>query len=276
MEKQELNIDQASAQPMPEEPNLAQGSAPDQEDISDIIGMLNEMAGISGGEEKISDVPQNMRGVIRFMIQKMIVMRDLFKDPLYKIILDDMADQAEDGKTPSLLVAFVRNVPRDEYEELADSEDYESAQGRVSSQLSDMDTAKQSEDELLDKFNESQEAGKRFAKSMGYDEQEIVKLFGFAFEWFKILGDGVISENEWAKVDKMRNYDADVEALKQRMPQAPRKEVLPDKSSMGSAPMPTRGTAAPTATNSIERMGAGMANPTEDITQVGKRKFIKS
>lgn len=276
MEEKELNIDQASAQPMPEEPNLAQGSAPDQEDISDIIGMLNEMAGISGGEEKISDVPQNMRGVIRFMIQKMIVMRDLFKDPLYKIILDDMADQAEDGKTPSLLVAFVRNVPRDEYEELADSEDYESAQGRVSSQLSDMDTAKQSEDELLDKFNESQEAGKRFAKSMGYDEQEIVKLFGFAFEWFKILGDGVISENEWAKVDKMRNYDADVEALKQRMPQAPRKEVLPDKSSMGSAPMPTRGTAAPTATNSIERMGAGMASPTEDITQVGKRKFIKS
>lgn len=276
MEEKELNIDQASAQPMPEEPNLAQGSAPDQEDISDIIGMLNEMAGISGGEEKISDVPQNMRGVIRFMIQKMIVMRDLFKDPLYKIILDDMADQAEDGKTPSLLVAFVRNVPRDEYEELADSEDYESAQGRVSSQLSDMDTAKQSEDELLDKFNESQEAGKRFAKSMGYDEQEIVKLFGFAFEWFKILGDGVISENEWAKVDKMRNYDADVEALKQRMPQAPRKEVLPDKSSMGSAPMPTRGTAALTATNSIERMGAGMANPTEDITQVGKRKFIKS
>lgn len=276
MEKQELNIDQASAQPMPEDPNVAQGSAPDQEDISDIIGMLNEMAGISGGEEKISDVPQNMRGVIRFMIQKMIVMRDLFKDPLYKIILDDMADQAEDGKTPSLLVAFVRNVPRDEYEELADSEDYESAQGRVSSQLSDMDTAKQSEDELLDKFNESQEAGKRFAKSMGYDEQEIVKLFGFAFEWFKILGDGVISENEWAKVDKMRNYDADVEALKQRMPQAPRKEVLPDKSSMGSAPMPTRGTAAPTATNSIERMGAGMANPIEDITQVGKRKFIKS
>lgn len=261
---------------MPEDPNVAQGSAPDQEDISDIIGMLNEMAGISGGEEKISDVPQNMRGVIRFMIQKMIVMRDLFKDPLYKIILDDMADQAEDGKTPSLLVAFVRNVPRDEYEELADSEDYESAQGRVSSQLSDMDTAKQSEDELLDKFNESQEAGKRFAKSMGYDEQEIVKLFGFAFEWFKILGDGVISENEWAKVDKMRNYDADVEALKQRMPQAPRKEVLPDKSSMGSAPMPTRGTAALTATNSIERMGAGMANPTEDITQVGKRKFIKS
>lgn len=276
MEKQELNIDQASVQPMPEEPNVAQGSAPDQEDISDIIGMLNEMAGISGGEEKISDVPQNMRGVIRFMIQKMIVMRDLFKDPLYKIILDDMADQAEDGKTPSLLVAFVRNVPRDEYEELADSEDYESAQGRVSSQLSDMDTAKQSEDELLDKFNESQEAGKRFAKSMGYDEQEIVKLFGFAFEWFKILGDGVISENEWAKVDKMRNYDADVDALKQRMPQAPRKEVLPDKSSMGSAPMPTRGTAALTATNSIERMGAGMANPTEDITQVGKRKFIKS
>jgi hypothetical protein len=276
MEEKELNIDQASAQPMPEDPNLAQGSAPDQEDISDIIGMLNEMAGISGGEEKISDVPQNMRGVIRFMIQKMIVMRDLFKDPLYKIILDDMADQAEDGKTPSLLVAFVRNVPRDEYEELADSEDYESAQGRVSSQLSDMDNAKQSEDELLDKFNESQEAGKRFAKSMGYDDQETVKLFGFAFEWFKILGDGVISENEWAKVDKMRNYDADVDALKRRMPQAPRKEVLPDKSSMASASIPTRGITVPSATNSIERMGVGMANPTEDITQVGKRKFIKS
>lgn len=276
MEKQELNIDQASAQnQMPEDPNVSQG-APDAEDISDIIGMLNEMAGISGEEEKISDVPKNMRGVIRFMIQKMIVMRDLFKDPLYKIILDDMADQAEDGKVPSVLVAFVRNVPRDEYEELADSEDYEGMQGRVGSQLNDMDSAKQSEDELLDKFNESQEAGKRFAKSMGYDDQEIVKLFEFAFEWFKILGDGVISENEWAKVDKMRNYDADVDALKQRMPKAPRKEVLPDKSSMGSASMPTRGTTAPTATNSIERMGVGMASPTEDITQVGKRKFIKS
>ena len=75
------------------------------------------------------------------MIQKMVALRDLFKDPLFKIILDDMVDQAEDGKEPSALVAFVRNVSRDEYEELADSEDYEGAQGRVSSQLS-MDTAK--------------------------------------------------------------------------------------------------------------------------------------
>lgn len=275
MEEQELNINQASAQPMPEDPNAVQGSAPDEEDISDIIGMLNEMSSITGeGEGGIKDVPAEMRPVIRFMIQKMVALRDLFKDPLFKIILDDMVDQAEDGKEPSALVAFVRNVSRDEYEELADSEDYEGAQGRVSSQLSDMDTAKQSESELLDKFNESQEAGKRFAKSMGYDDQEIVKLFSFAFEWFKILGDGVISENEWAKVDKMRNYDADVDALKQRMPQAPRKEVLPDKSSMASAPMPTRGTTAPAATNSIERMGA-MASPAEDITQVGKRRFIK-
>ena len=275
MEEQELNINQASAQPMPEDPNAVQGSAPDEEDISDIIGMLNEMSSITGeGEGGIKDVPAEMRPVIRFMIQKMVALRDLFKDPLFKIILDDMVDQAEDGKEPSALVAFVRNVSRDEYEELADSEDYEGAQGRVSSQLSDMETAKQSESELLDKFNESQEAGKRFAKSMGYDDQEIVKLFSFAFEWFKILGDGVISENEWAKVDKMRNYDADVDALKQRMPQAPRKEVLPDKSSMASAPMPTRGTTAPAATNSIERMGA-MASPAEDITQVGKRRFIK-
>lgn len=275
MEEQELNINQASAQPMPEDPNAVQGSAPDEEDISDIIGMLNEMSSITGeGEGGIKDVPAEMRPVIRFMIQKMVALRDLFKDPLFKIILDDMVDQAEDGKEPSALVAFVRNVSRDEYEELADSEDYEGAQGRVSSQLSDMDTAKQSESELLDKFNESQEAGKRFAKSMGYDDQEIVKLFSFAFEWFKILGDGVISENEWAKVDKMRNYDADVDALKQRMPQAPRKEVLPDKSSMASAPMPTRGITAPAATNSIERMGA-MASPAEDITQVGKRRFIK-
>ena len=275
MEEQELNINQASAQPMPEDPNAVQGSAPDEEDISDIIGMLNEMSSITGeGEGGIKDVPAEMRPVIRFMIQKMVALRDLFKDPLFKIILDDMVDQAEDGKEPSALVAFVRNVSRDEYEELADSEDYEGAQGRVSSQLSDMETAKQSESELLDKFNESQEAGKRFAKSMGYDDQEIVKLFSFAFEWFKILGDGVISENEWAKVDKMRNYDADVDALKQRMPQAPRKEVLPDKSSMASAPMPTRGITAPAATNSIERMGA-MASPAEDITQVGKRRFIK-
>ena len=275
MEEQELNINQASAQPMPEDPNAVQGSAPDEEDISDIIGMLNEMSSITGeGEGGIKDVPAEMRPVIRFMIQKMVALRDLFKDPLFKIILDDMVDQAEDGKEPSALVAFVRYVSRDEYEELADSEDYEGAQGRVSSQLSDMDTAKQSESELLDKFNESQEAGKRFAKSMGYDDQEIVKLFSFAFEWFKILGDGVISENEWAKVDKMRNYDADVDALKQRMPQAPRKEVLPDKSSMASAPMPTRGITAPAATNSIERMGA-MASPAEDITQVGKRRFIK-
>lgn len=275
MEKQELNIDQASAQSMPEDPNAVQGSAPDEEDISDIIGMLNEMSSITGGEEGgIKDVPTEIRPVIRFMIQKMVALRDLFKDPLFKIILDDMVDQAEDGKEPSALVAFVRNVPREEYEELADSEDYEGAQGRVSSQLSDMETAKQSESELLDKFNESQEAGKRFAKSMGYDDQETVKLFSFAFEWFKILGDGVISENEWAKVDKMRNYDADVDALKQRMPQAPRKEVLPDKSSMASAPMPTRGITAPAATNSIERMGA-MASPAEDITQVGKRRFIK-
>ena len=51
MEEQELNINQASAQPMPEDPNAVQGSAPDEEDISDIIGMLNEMSSITGEGE---------------------------------------------------------------------------------------------------------------------------------------------------------------------------------------------------------------------------------
>jgi len=175
----------------------------DKEDISEVIEVLNEFQRILGGSGDITDVPENMKGVLRFTIEKMIAIRDLYEDPLYKKILDDLVDQKEDGKTPSVLVAVARNIPLEDLQDIADNENYEDVQGAVDQRLKGDKEAQDKEASLYAAFDESNKAGKAYCSKMGYSDEETQELFSLAMQWFKILGDGTISEDEWSKIDKI-------------------------------------------------------------------------
>lgn len=248
------------------------GEAPDAEDISDLITLLNEVKAIAGGEGEITEIPEDLRGVLGFITSKMVALRDAFKDPLFKEVLDDMIDQQEDGSMPSLLVAVARNAPMEELQDLADNEKYADVQGAVIERIDKQASDAKAEEDMMANFEESQQAGQEYAEEMGYDDEQSQRLFTSAMKWFKILGDGKITKEEWAKVDKADNYDTDTEELRKQLPTEPIKEIMPDQASMDAAitekpQVPTR----PVPKNSIEGIGA---KPGNDWENLGKRKFI--
>ena len=243
--------------PMTDKPGDTDDS-PGEKDISNVIAILNEFQKIAGGKGDITEIPENLIGVVKFTIEKMVAIRDSFKDPLFKQILDDMVDQKEDGKTPSVKVAIARCIPLEELQDIADNENYEDIQGAVDQRLEADRQSRDNEASLYGKYDESMNAGKAYCKEMKYDDAEMQELFSLAMQWFKILGDGNISKDDWARIDKMRNYDTDTKMLREQLPAEPVKEVLPDKSSVPipNAPKPASAQRGPS--NTIEAMNAAM------------------
>lgn len=256
--------------PVGDEPLETEDSS-SEDDIADTIDILNQFQQIIGGKGQITGLPKNLIPVIKFTIEKMVALRDLFKDPYYKQLIDEMIDQKEDGKTPSVLAAIAKVIPIDEIEELADSEDYESAHKGVESRLASEKEASDNESQMYAMFQESQNAGKSYCQKKKYDEAEMKELFSFALGWFKILGDGQISEKEWEQIDKLKNYDSDMESIKKQIPSAPVKEVLPDKSSMEESMMPRTEKPKASPSTMIESLGVTMSEA-PDFSRMGRMK----
>lgn len=249
------------------------GEAPESEDISDIIALLNIMDQESGGTGEIQEVPAALKGSIKFLIDKLIFVRDMFEDPLWKKILDDMADQKEDGSIPSIEVAIARTIPLDKLQELADSEDYEGAQTGLADNLAKTKSMEDEDAMYEENFNQSQAAGEKYAARMGYDEERKNALFQKVLDLFRVMGDGKLTEKEFEEVDMMLNYKPDTEALRDQIGENPDpKEVLPDKASVEAA-MTEGG-------KPIERprsTGPGLESLSEfdvgvDVTDIGRRK----
>lgn len=244
--------------------------APDSGDISDIISLLNLLDKETGGKGEITDVPKSMLGSIKYLVDKLTTIKDIFADPLFAAILEDMVDQAEDGKTPSVQVAIARNVPLSSLQELADNEEYETIQDELAEELAKSKNIEDEDAKYEEGFGKSIEAGKKYAQTMGYDETEQNALFQFMLDMYKMLGDGILTEKEWSDADKLRNYDRDIADLKSQIkPASETKEVLPDKASIESAiqPKPTKQTQAPVNAPGMGSMAAYM-NPTTDVTAV--------
>ncbi len=55
-----------------------------------------------GGKGGIAEIPDALRGSIKYLVDQLTFVKGLFEDPLWMSILDDLADQKEDGKTPSV------------------------------------------------------------------------------------------------------------------------------------------------------------------------------
>lgn len=264
---------EVSTAPVTDKPvGAAASDAPDEKDISDVIKLLNEIDSMNGGKGDISEIAPNLVGTVKFLLDKMIALRDAFQDPLFKSVLDDMVDQQEDGKTPSLLVAVARNAPMEELQGIADNENYADVQGAVDEQLANTKAASDAEEAMFGNFEESQKEGQAYADEMGYDETQSQKLFKTAMDWFSILGDGKITKKEWGDIDNMRNYKKDTEELRSQIPEAPVKEVMPDKDSIAATQAEKTNKKKTTPTNSLERLGAttpGLGG----FENVGKKRY---
>lgn len=280
MNEQEVQktTEKETTAPVTDKPEVEKTENMDAEKASDTIdetlAVLNVLDKQNGGTGSITEVPEAMKAVIKSLIDNLVLVRDLFEDPLWKAILDDMADQKEDGKTPSVEVAIARNIPLENLQGLAESEDYEGVQSELSSSISAKKEAAQMESEYESSFEESKMAGEEYAKEMGYSEEERNSLFQMVLDLMQILADGKLTKEEFRKVDQMRNYDKDVEALRSQIQPEAKKEVLPDKASVEAAmqnkqakPQPK----APMATPGLSSMTGPYANATTDYTKTGPR-----
>jgi len=263
---------QTPAAPTMDESEGGSSETLDGEDIDDVLTLLNIVDKEIGGNGEIAGIPDELRNSFKYIVDKLIFVRDLFEDPLWKSILDDMADQKEDGKTPSVEVAIARNIPLEKLQTLAESEDYEGTQTELTS---NMEAGKKAEEEEMAyeaNFEASKKAGEEYAAEMGYDEDEKNSLFQLVLDLLKITADGILTIDEFRKVDKMRNYDKDIEDLRSQIKPKETKEVLPDKSSV-DAKIKTQ---IPKVNKPANGPGIGSLsayqNVATDVTQIGSRR----
>lgn len=205
------------------------------EDVDDLLMVLNSIDGATGGAGSIPEIPEAMRGVLKALIEKIKFLREVYDDPTFNDLLDDMSEQKEMGQTPSLLVAIARNIPFEDIQALADEENYEAIQNGVKERLDSQKNDADAENTLFENIDNSQKELDQFIAENNYDEARKAKLNEAAIMWSKIFGDGRITVDEWSKIDKQENYDSDMEGLRSQLPESSRKEVLPDQASMAAA-----------------------------------------
>jgi len=204
-------------------------------------------------------------------------LKDLYEDPLYMAINDDLFDQREEGLTPSVEVAIARNIPLDRLQDLADSEDYEGTQSELTDGIAAGKQATMDGEQDEANFELSQQAGQEYAAEMGYDEARTNELFQKVLDLLQVMGDGVLTKAEFAEVDKMLNYGPDTENLRSKLSAQTPKEVLPDQASIDATV--TKTNQAPPRKAPVNAPGmASLAAYGEDtnakITGTGKRRRV--
>lgn len=251
--------------------NPGASDAPSLEELNSMVTTLNEFDKFIGNSGQISDVPEGLRPAIKFMIEKLYMWRNLYEDPYYKAVNEDMDDQIADGQEPSYLVAIARTIPLEELQKLADNEDYAPYQQAISDEKAAKAAEAKSDEELYSKFEQSQSNIEAYCEKMGYDDVEKEDFYKVINLWRDVFADGLISEQDCQRIDKERNYDTDMESLKKQIPSAPTKEVIPDKSSVDASKVQVPQTNQ-SGQNSIESI---LQSQGTDWQNVGKRKFVK-
>ena len=227
-----------------------------------------------GGKGEITGIPEELKASIQYLVDKLIVVRDAFADPDWKALLDDMADQAEEGKTPSAKVAIARVIPLEVLQELADNEEYEGAQTELADNLA-MQQQTDDEDAMYDEnFQKTQQAADVYAKKMGYDEARKNALLQKVFDLYKVMADGILTEAEFAEVDKMLNYDTDTADLRSQIESGKtEKEMLPDQASVEATLTATKEKKTPKPANTPGLESISYDTPA--FMNTGKKRFGK-
>jgi len=275
MAKKNNEQDEMAEMPNPTEENPQEASEksettaiPDGKDIEQVLMILNEINQISGGKGKISGIPPEILGPVKFLVEKMVTIKDAFEDPLFKDVLDDMHDQRMDGQVPSLLVAVARNVPMEELMKVADDEGYEDVQKAVNDRVSKESEDQESEKKLYGNFETSKKEIEAYCAESGYDDARKQVFYATVAKLRDIFADGLITKKECAEIDKINNYDSDIQTLKSQVPAGGVKTVLPDKASIDES----MATKMP-AKSSQSEIGIANNYTPPDYLSTGKRKI---
>lgn len=238
--------------------------------IDEVVAILNEVDRISGGKGAIAGLPDELHAPVKFLIEQLITVRDAFNDPLFKDVLDDMNEQRQEGQVPSLLVAVARNVPMDELVKLADDENYENVQNAVNDRISKEKEDEESEKTLYANFDKSKKAIDDYCAQMGYDDARKQKLFATIGMLRNCFADGLLTVDEVGKIDKIDNYDTDIQSIKSQIPAGATKTALPDKASIDES-MAKSKTPPPSTSNESAGLGAFQV---PSYMETGKRKIF--
>lgn len=240
------------------------------QEIENLISVLNEIDKVKGGKGEIKSIPPELHNAIKLAVGYLTTIRDLYDDPLYKDVMDDMHEQRIDGHVPSLLVAVARNVPMEELQRVADEEGYEDVQKAVTYRVSKEKENEDSEKTLYRNFDTSKKNIDDYCSESGYDDARKQALYATISMLRNCFADGLLTKEEIAKIDKIDNYDSDIQTLKSQVPTGGVKTVLPDKASIDES-MAQKKTPAPVQ-NSIDNAASYQ---TPAYMETGKRKIFK-
>lgn len=274
MAKENMNIQGETAiEPTkPSEVDMPEASEKNEtsENSNLLLDVINEFDKIAGGKGEITSIPEELTPSITLMIDRIKTILSIVNDPLYNDMMDDLHEQKMNGETPSVLVAIARNVPIEELQRVADEEGYEDVQNAVNDRVSKEKEDEEAEKTLYGNFDQSKKNIDDYCTECGYDEARKQKLYGTIAMLRNAFADGLISKEEAAKIDKIDNYDSDVETLKsQAAPAGGIKTVLPDKASIDESMTPKKAP-APTSQTSIQST-TNLSTP--DYLNTGRKRF---
>ena len=121
---------------------------------------------------------------------------------------------------------------------------------------------------LYANFDKSKKAIDDYCAENGYDEARKQKLYATINMLRNCFADGLLTKEEVGKIDKIDNYDSDIESIKSRIPANAVKVVLPDKASIDESMAPKT-----PAKSSQDGIGITSSYISPDYTQIGKRKI---
>lgn len=201
---------------------------PDQEEIQSLIQFMNELDVAYEGKGDISEIPPNLVRVTKVILDKLSSLVTVFKDPVMKDIIDDLLNQRDEGKEPDVYLAIARTVPMDELEGVVDNENYDELQEATANRIKRRDDEMAASDALTENIEMSMKEFDAYCEEQNYDDTEKSELMATIDMLMSVFGDGKLTKDEYAKVDKMRNYDKDISSIKSDIPEEPVKEVLPE------------------------------------------------
>lgn len=260
-------MDEPDKEPMQKPPKSTEYTQISGEEVKpdELLEKVNEILAEAYDGQSIESLQEELRPLMSDLMNASIALKSLQSSTIWGAVLDDLMDQAEDGQTPNPDLALVRAAPKDYIDRLYEGSDDEAVVKAIDERNASIKAEEEAGATLSSNIEQSIKEAEEFSNERGYSEEEKQAFLNQVKMWYKVFADGKITKNEYELIEKGMNYDNDVAGLKSQVPEEPKKEVLPDKSSIDSSKIEMPKPRSPLGMESIAYEGT-------DITQIGSRK----
>lgn len=217
----------------------------------ELLERVNEILGELYDGQSVESIQDELRPLMGDFMNASLAMKALSESPIWGPVLNDLMDQAEDGQTPNPDLAFVRSAPKEYVDRLYEGSDDEAVLKASEEYKSGVKSKEESEAAISSNLDQSIKEAEEFSQERGYSDEEKAAFMEQVKMWYKVFADGKITKDEYSLIEKGMNYDKDVADLQGQIPEEPKKEVLPDKSSIDAAKAPAQTKRKPGGMESI-------------------------